>query len=158
MNYLNSRGLLSVCATVLSLTLVGCGDSDDDAASSDAAVKDAAVKGAAAKDASSSMDHDSVDASHAGDAGATTSDCKDRACWCEQLCNKIATAGCPDDVPLDECVSDCKETAMPECSDQKSDLVACRAQKPQFSFHCDGEYVLDGCDPEQEAYATCRGL
>ena len=146
----------------LALTMVGCGDSDDDSASSDAAVqRRCGQRHGGQRHGGQGCVHRSRlgRRRRTGDGtGPTTSDCKDRACWCEKLCDKIATASCPDDVPLDECVSDCKDTAMPECSDQKTELVACRAQKPQFSFHCDGEYVLDGCDPEQEAYATCRGL
>lgn len=124
-------------ACTLSFTS-GCGDDD--------------ASGAAAPKQSSAAR--ASDAGDGGDAGA----CDTLACACEQFCAKVDHLNCPADPSYDDCVSGCAPADNHSCLKQQRDLAACRGAIAQLRYHCDEythEWAVDGCEPEQEAFANC---
>jgi hypothetical protein len=89
-----------------------------------------------------------------GDAGA----CDTLKCACEQFCAKIDFLNCPADPTYDDCVSGCAPPDNHSCVKEQRDLAACRGAIPQLRYRCDPytrEFAVDGCEPEQEAFANC---
>lgn len=89
-----------------------------------------------------------------GDAGA----CDTLKCACQQFCAKIDPLHCPADPSYDHCVSGCAPADNHSCLKEQRDLAACRGAIPRLRYHCDEythEWAVDGCEPEQEAFANC---
>jgi hypothetical protein len=98
-------------------------------------------------------------AAHAADAGAGDAGvCDTLKCACEQFCGKIDPLNCPADPTYDDCVSGCAPPDNHKCLNEQRDLAACRGAISRLRYHCDQythEFAVEGCEPEQEAFANC---
>jgi hypothetical protein len=76
---------------------------------------------------------------------------------CQGLCDKVATASCPNDPDVATCTSECKSAAdnyANECEAKSQALVECE-KNAGLSCSASGEYEAAGCDGVFQEYLAC---
>jgi hypothetical protein len=138
------------------LLLIACAACSDD--SDDTLLKDGGGGHAEEHDASTQPADVDAAQGNGADAAVSSGACDSRATCCAKVCEMIARTECKDDEPEDGCVSTCMDDTFPDCKTQKDALTECRAALSQLKFKCEADSTLtkiDGCQAEQEAFATC---